>query len=70
MAELRDKAEGLRQEILKTNNECSDMESEFSAMQKNVAKMIKLFKQSKFYLSVANQMTYDENTEFNENNII
>lgn len=32
--------------------------------------MIKLFKQSKFYLSVASNMNYDENTVFNENNII
>jgi len=31
-------------------------------MQRNVAKMIRLFKQSKFYLSVASNMTYDENT--------
>ena len=39
-------------------------------MQKNVAKMIRLFKQSKFYLSVASNMSYDENTVFNENNIV
>lgn len=39
-------------------------------MQKNVTRMIKLFKQSKFYLSVASNMTYDENTMFNENNVI
>lgn len=32
--------------------------------------MVKLFKQSRFYLSVATHMTYDENTIFNENNII
>jgi hypothetical protein len=38
-------------------------------MQKNVQKMIKLFSNSKFYLSVANSMSYDEETLFNENNI-
>lgn len=32
--------------------------------------MIKLFKSSKFYLSVAQPMPYDENTVFNEQNII
>lgn len=32
--------------------------------------MVKLFKNSKFYLSVAHNMPYDENTVFNENNII
>jgi hypothetical protein len=46
------------------------MENEFKIMQKNVERMIKLFKHSKFYLSVANNMTYDETTVFNENNII
>lgn len=38
-------------------------------MQKNVQKMIKLFANSKFYLSVANSMSYDEETQFNESNI-
>jgi hypothetical protein len=46
------------------------MENEFKIMQKNVEKMIRMFKTSKFYLSVANNMSYDENTVFNENNII
>lgn len=46
------------------------MEGEFKTLQRNVEKMIKMFKNSKFYLSVANTMTYDENTVFNENNII
>ncbi len=32
--------------------------------------MVKLFKKSRFYLSVATNMTYDETTLFNENNII
>ena len=31
--------------------------------------MIKLFANSKFYLSVANSMSYDEETQFNESNI-
>ena len=32
--------------------------------------MVSLFKQSKFNLSVATNMNYDENTSFNENNVI
>lgn len=39
-------------------------------IQKNVMKMVKLFKQSKFYLSVASNMSYDDHTSFNENNIV
>jgi hypothetical protein len=33
-------------------------------------RMVSLFKQSKFNLSVATNMNYDENTSFNENNVI
>lgn len=32
--------------------------------------MVKLFKEAKFDLSVANSMSYDQHTIFNENNII
>ncbi len=32
--------------------------------------MVKLFKQSRFSLAVASNMSYDENTQFNENNVI
>mmetsp|Transcript_34683 Transcript_34683/g.33867 ORF Transcript_34683/g.33867 Transcript_34683/m.33867 type:complete len:165 (+) Transcript_34683:13-507(+) len=46
------------------------MQDEFSLMQRQVEKMVAFFKQSKFCLSVATSMTYDENTIFNENNII
>lgn len=55
---------------MKSNSECEDMSGEFNQMQRNVAKMIRLFKQSKFYLSVASNMTYDENTQFNETNVV
>ncbi len=47
-----------------------EVQQEFSIMQKNVEKMVRLFKQSKFYLSVATNMPYDDHTVFNENNII
>jgi hypothetical protein len=33
-------------------------------------KMINLFKKSRFLLSVASNMTYEANTQFNENNVI
>ena len=36
----------------------------------NVEKMIELFKHSKFNLAVAATMNYDENTVFNENNLV
>lgn len=46
------------------------MQSEFSHMQDRVMKMVNGFKRSKFHLSVASDMIYDDNTQFNENNII
>ena len=46
------------------------METEFLELQRMVERMVQMFKHSKFYLSVATSMTYDENTKFNENNII
>jgi len=55
---------------VQTNGECEDMQNEFNMMQKNVDKMVRLFKQSRFYLSVASNMSYEENTVFNENNIV
>ena len=55
---------------MRSNGECEDIQHEFNLMQRNAAKMIKLFKHSKFYLSVATNMGYDENTVFNENNVI
>jgi hypothetical protein len=38
------------------------MHGEFSHLQQKVMKMVKLFKQSRFSLAVASNMSYDENT--------
>ena len=46
------------------------MHGEFSHIQKKVMRMIDAFKRSRFSLSVASNMNYDENTHFNENNVI
>jgi hypothetical protein len=35
----------------------------------SVREMVDLFKVSKFFLSVASNMQYDEDTQFNENNV-
>jgi hypothetical protein len=67
---MRSKAEALRGQILQANSDSDDMQTEFSHMQDRVMRMVKMFKQSKFHLNVASDMIYDENTQFNENNII
>ena len=70
VAELKKRSEQLKNQIMQSNGECEDIQHEFNLMQRNSAKMIKLFKHSKFYLSVASNMGYDENTLFNESNVI
>ena len=46
------------------------MQGEFSHLQSKVLRMVNLFKKSRFMLSVASHMSYDDNTQFNENNVI
>ena len=67
---MRQRAETLRAEILHANEDSTDMQGEFSHIQRMVIKMINQFKRSRFQLAVASNMIYDENTNFNENNII
>ena len=40
-----------------------------SRIKEFVKNMVDLFKQSQFFLSVAQHMQYDEGTQFNENNV-
>lgn len=42
----------------------------FRKIQGYVEKMVELFKRSKFFLSVAQKMSYEEGFVFNESNII
>ena len=67
---MRAQAEGLRKEIMRANDDCEDVQGEFSHLQNKVLRMISLFKKSRFSLAVASSMSYDENTQFNENNVI
>ena len=70
VSDMRERAEYLRNEILSANTESDDMQGEFYHLQKKVIKMVTQFKQSKFSLTVASNMSYDDNTRFNENNVI
>lgn len=42
----------------------------FRKIQQNVEMMVQLFKRSRFYLSVASKMSYDEGFVFTENNVV
>ncbi len=71
LAEMRTRAEHLRGEILRAHTDSADMHGEFTHIQRAVLHMVGLFRKSRFQnLTVAAKMAYDENTQFNENNII
>lgn len=42
----------------------------FRKVQQHVEKMVEMFKKSKFFLAVAQKMSYDEGFHFNESNIV
>jgi hypothetical protein len=67
---MRARADFLRAEIVRANVDSKEMHQEFSDIQRKVLKMVQLFKKTKFSLAVASNMSYDENLQFNENNII
>ena len=67
---MRERSDALKAELQEGEGECGQIENDFIIIQKQVAAMVSLFQRSKFYLSVASGMTYDEKTFFNENNIV
>lgn len=67
---MRARADTLRSEILTASTDNGDTQLEFRHLQAKVIKMVSLFKKSRFSLAVASNMSYDENTNFNENNVI
>jgi hypothetical protein len=63
LAELIDQADLEKQET-------EAIKRTFRKIQQHVEMMVEMFKRSRFYLSVASRMNYDEGFVFNENNII
>ncbi len=47
----------------------TDVEGQMIQIKDYVIKMVDMFKDSKFFLAVAQTMVYDEETQFNENNV-
>ena len=50
-------------------SQISAIEQQMAAIKDSVAEMVSIFKKSQFFLSVAQNMQYDEETQFNENNV-
>lgn len=67
---MEDTINGLNKKIEKELAETESTKRTFRKIQQNVELMVQLFKRSRFYLSVATKMSYDEGFVFTENNIV
>lgn len=71
--ELRKKLDSdaaeLQENLRQRDAQIKDTETQMNLIKKHVWSMIDQFKQSHFYLSVATHMQYDDDLQFNENNV-
>ena len=68
--ELQNEIGRLKEKIDKSNEDKDYFKSNLKTIQNNVEKVVKLFNKCKFSLAVANPMSYEEGTNFNETNVI
>jgi DNA-binding FrmR family transcriptional regulator len=66
---LRDRRDLLKSEVKQATEQCDSIYTEFSAVKGSVQEMVDMFVQARFRSTVANKMSYDEQTQFNEQNI-
>jgi len=69
-SKMTDECDSLQEQISKANAETEAARRMFRKVQQHVEMMVEMFKRSKFYLSVATQMNYDEGFIFSESNIV
>lgn len=67
---MEDECKFYEEEIERNNNEAEATKKMFRQIQEHVQIMVELFKRSKFFLSVASKMSYDDGIVFTENNIV
>lgn len=67
---LREEVRMLEDEIEKNHVEAQNTKKMFINIQKSVGTMVQMFKQSKFFLCVAQKMNYEDGIAFTENNIV
>ncbi len=68
--QLEEDLETLLNDIEKSHQEAEQIKKVFKKIQVSVEKMVEMFKRSRFFLAVAQKMSYDEGFIFTENNII
>lgn len=67
---MQSEVDNLLNQIDRANAETESARRMFRKVQQHVEMMVEMFKRSKFYLSVATKMNYDEGFVFNESNIV
>ena len=67
---LQDQLAALEKETEESLIEAEDTKKGFKKIQVSVEKMVEMFKRSKFFLAVAQKMSYEEGFTFTENNVV
>jgi hypothetical protein len=67
---LKVQMEDMDAQMKEKDNQIKNIEQQMITIKNSVFKMVEHFKQSHFFLSVAQNAQYDEDTQFNENNVI
>jgi chromosome segregation ATPase len=68
--EMQNNIRDMKEHIDRANQEKDEFKDQLKTIQGFVEKMVGLFKKSKFVLAVANKMSYEEGTTFNDTNVI
>lgn len=66
---LGNEIEDIKQQTLIKESQITDIEHQMTKIRDYVKEMVSFFKNSSFSLSVAQNMQYDDDTVFNENNV-
>jgi type III secretory pathway component EscR len=67
---LKQEIEERSTQMAEKENQIKNIESQLATIKDNVQHMVEAFRLSHFFLSVAQNMQYDEDTTFNENNVV
>lgn len=67
---MKNEINEMKENIRSANQEKDQFKNELITIQHYVEKIVKLFKKSKFILAVANKMSYEDGTTFNDTNVI
>ena len=69
ISELQDNIQEIKNDIRVANEECDCISDEFGSIKENVQKMVMMYQKAKFSANVSNKNSYDETTQFNEQNV-